>query len=91
MAWLTGMWQFALFALLSLLSGLITSSLIKRNRREPDFDYSDQPIWLSNNAVAIGDRVLPRSGFLFKEKFSDFIFDYLSKLEKDKEVQAKAM
>ena len=36
MAWLTGMWQFALFAVLSLLSGLITTSLMKGKKREQD-------------------------------------------------------
>jgi energy-coupling factor transporter ATP-binding protein EcfA2 len=90
MAWVTGMWQFALFAFLSVVSGLLTSSLIKKKTKEPDFDYSDQPIWLSPSAVAIGDRVLPKTGVFFKEQFSDIFFDYLSKLEIAKEVQLQA-
>ncbi len=90
MAWVTGMWQFALFAFLSVVSGLITSSLIRKKTKEPDIDYSDQPLWLSTHAVAIGDKVLPKTGFFFKEQYSDVFFEYLSKQELAREIHIQA-
>jgi energy-coupling factor transporter ATP-binding protein EcfA2 len=80
MALVTGMWQFALFTFVSVLSVALTTLLIKRKTREPDLDYSDQPIWLSPWAVALGDKVLPRTGWFFKEQYSDIFFDYATKL-----------
>lgn len=79
MALVTGMWQFALFTFVSVASAALTSALLKRKRREPDLDFSDQPIWISPRAVAIGDRVLPRSGWFFKEHFSEIFFEYATR------------
>jgi len=90
MAWLTGMWQFALFALLSVISGYITSVVVKQKRKDPDLDFTDQPIWIHSSAVAIGDQVLPRTGWFFKEHFSDHFFNYFSQLATTREVANKA-
>jgi hypothetical protein len=90
MALVTGMWQFALFTFVSVLSVAITTALVKRKKREPDLDFSDQPIWLSSWAVAIGDRVLPRTGWFFKEQYSDLFFDYASKLAADRDVMRRS-
>jgi len=86
MALVTGMWQFALFTFVSVLSVALTTFLVKRNKREPDQDFSDQPIWLSSWAVAIGDRVLPRTGWFFKEQYSDIFFDYATKIAAERDV-----
>jgi len=91
MALVTGMWQFALFTFVGLLSATLTTAIVKRNKREPDMDFSDQPIWISPAAVAIGDKVLPRTGLFFKEQYSDIFFDYFSKLAKDREVEKKRL
>ncbi|NBR60984.1 MAG: hypothetical protein EBT86_04920 [Actinobacteria bacterium] len=90
MAWLTGMWQFALFAFLSVVSGLLTTSLMKQKRREPDFDFSDQPLWLSNSKLAIGDKLLPSSGLFFKEQYSEIFFDYLSREAGQREISQRS-
>jgi len=86
MALVTGMWQFALFTFVSVLSVALTTFLVKRSKREPDLDFSDQPIWLSAGAVAIGDKVLPRTGWFFKEQYSDIFFDYATKLTAERDV-----
>jgi energy-coupling factor transporter ATP-binding protein EcfA2 len=91
MALVTGMWQFALFTFVGLLSATLTTALVKRNKREPDMDFSDQPIWISPGAVAIGDKVLPKTGLFFKEQYSDIFFDYFSKLAKEREVEKKRL
>jgi len=90
MALVTGMWQFALFTLVSVLSAALTTFLIKRKKREPDIDFSDQPIWLSPWAVAIGDKVLPRTGWFFKEHYSDIFFEYSTKLVAEREVRKRS-
>ena len=90
MAWLTGMWQFALFAVLSLLSGLITTSLMKSKKREQDLDFSDQPLWISGSRVAVGDLLMPRTGFFFKQHFSDLFFEHFTNIANQKEVSKKA-
>lgn len=90
MALFTGMWQFALFALLSAISGLITSAVLRQKRKEPDLDYSDQPIWLHPAAVAIGDKVLPRTGWFFREHMSDHFFNYFSQLTSAREISVRA-
>ena len=90
MALFTGMWQFALFALLSAISGLITSAVLRQKRKEPDLDYSDQPIWLHPAAVAIGDKVLPRTGLFFREHMSDHFFNYFTQLTSAREVAVRA-
>ena len=90
MAWVTGMWQFALFAFLSVISGLVTTALMKQKRREPDLDFSDQPLWFSGSRVAIGDKVLPASGFFFKQHYSDIFFDYLSREASQREINQKS-
>jgi len=89
MALVTGMWQFALFTFVGLLSATITTALVKRNKREPDMDFSDQPIWISPGAVAIGDKVLPKTGLFFKEQYSDIFFEYFSEIAKDREIEKK--
>jgi energy-coupling factor transporter ATP-binding protein EcfA2 len=89
MALVTGMWQFALFTFVGLLSATITTSLVKRTKREPDSDFSDQPIWLSPSAVAIGDKVLPKTGWFFKEQYSDIFFDYFNKLASERDVASR--
>lgn len=91
MALVTGMWQFALFTFVGLLSATLTTALVKRNRREPDMDFSDQPIWISPGAVAIGDKVLPRTGLFFKEQYSDIFFEYFSKIAKDREIEKRRL
>ena len=91
MALITGMWQFALFTFVGLLSATLTTALVKRNKREPDMDFSDQPIWISPGAVAIGDKVLPKTGLFFKEQYSDIFFEYFSKIAKDREVEKKRL
>lgn len=90
MALFTGMWQFALFALLSAISGLITSAVLRQKRKEPDLDYSDQPIWLHPAAVAIGDKVLPRTGLFFREHMSDHFFNYFTQLTSARDVAIRA-
>lgn len=90
MALVTGMWQFALFTLVSVISVGITTFLVNRNKREPDLDYSDQPIWLSSWAVAIGDKVLPRRGWFFKEHYSDIFFDFATKQVTERELQQRS-
>ena len=91
MALITGMWQFALFTFVGLLSATITTALVKRNKREPDMDFSDQPIWISPGAVAIGDKVLPKTGLFFKDQYSDIFFEYFSKIAKDREVEKRRL
>ena len=90
MAWVTGMWQFALFAFLSVVSGLLTTTLMKQKRKEPDFDFSDQPVWLSKKKVAIGDKVLTPWGLFFKQQYSDIFFEYFSRQAMQREVALKA-
>lgn len=90
MAALTGMWQFAIFAVLSAVSGFATSLALNRKRKDPDLDFSDQPIWLSPAAVAIGDKVLPRTGLFFREYMSDHLFNYFSLQSSSREIAAKA-
>jgi energy-coupling factor transporter ATP-binding protein EcfA2 len=86
MALVTGMWQFALFTFVSVLSVALTTALMKKKKREPDLDFSDQPIWISPWAVAIGDKVLPRTGWFFKEQYSDIFFDYATKQVAERDV-----
>jgi len=90
MALVTGMWQFALFTFVSVLSVALTTALVKKKKREPDLDFSDQPIWISPWAVAIGDKVLPRTGWFFKEQYSDIFFDYATKQVAAREVQRRS-
>jgi len=90
MALVTGMWQFALFTFVSVLSVALTTALVKRKKREPDLDFSDQPIWLSSWAVAIGDKVLPRTGWFFKEQYSEIFFDHATKLAAEREVYERS-
>jgi len=90
MALVTGMWQFALFTFVSVLSVALTTFFMRRNKREPDLDYSDQPLWLSPWAVAIGDKVLPRTGWFFKEQYSDIFFDYATKLVAEREITQRS-
>lgn len=90
MALLTGMWQFALFAVLSAISGLITSVVLKQKRKEPDVDFSDQPVWIHPAAVAIGDKVLPRTGWFFREHLSDHFFNHFNQITSAREVLEKA-
>lgn len=90
MALVTGMWQFALFTFVSVLSVALTTFFIRRKKREPDLDYSDQPLWLSPWAVAIGDKVLPRTGWFFKEQYSDIFFDYATKLVAEREIAKRS-
>ena len=68
MALVTGMWQFALFTFVSVLSAGLTMALMRKKRKEPDLDFSDQPLWVSPSAMAVGDKMLPKSGWLFKEQ-----------------------
>jgi len=89
MALVTGMWQFALFTFVSVLSAGLTMALMRKKKREPDLDFSDQPLWVSSDAMAIGDKVLPKSGWLFKEQYSDIFFDHFSKLAADREVSLR--
>ncbi|MEY2815719.1 MAG: hypothetical protein RJA78_295 [Actinomycetota bacterium] len=90
MALVTGMWQFALFTFVSVLSVALTTALVKKKKREPDLDFSDQPIWISPWAVAIGDKVLPRTGWFFKEQYSDIFFDYATKQVAERDVQRRS-
>jgi len=90
MALVTGMWQFALFTFVSVLSVALTTALVKKKKREPDLDFSDQPIWISPWAVAIGDKVLPRTGWFFKEQYSDIFFDYATKQVAERGVQRRS-
>ena len=89
MALVTGMWQFALFTFVSVLSAGLTMALMRKKKREPDLDFSDQPLWVSSEAMAIGDKVLPKSGWFFKEQYSDIFFDYFSKIAADREVSLR--
>jgi hypothetical protein len=86
MAMITGMWQFALFTCVSVLSAALTMALMRKKRREPDVDFSDQPLWVSSSALAIGDKLLPKSGWFFKEQYSDVFFDHFTKLAAEREV-----
>ena len=90
MVLVTGMWQFALFTFVSVLSVALTTALVKKKKREPDLDFSDQPIWISPWAVAIGDKVLPRTGWFFKEQYSDIFFDYATKQVAERDVQRRS-
>ncbi len=87
MALVTGMWQFALFTFVSVLSAGLTMALMRKKRKEPDEDFSDQPLWVTPNSLAIGDKVLSKSGWLFKEKYSDIFFEHFSKLAAEREVR----
>jgi len=91
MGFMTGLWQFAIFSLVSIASGLLTSSLIKLKRKEPDLDYSDQPIWIHPRAIAIGDKLLPKTGWFFREPFNEIFFQHFSKLALERDVAQKAM
>ena len=64
-------------------------ALMRKKRREPDVDFSDQPLWVSSTALAIGDKVLPKSGWFFKEEYSDLFFDYYSKIAAERDVSRK--
>ncbi|MFZ4116908.1 MAG: FtsK/SpoIIIE domain-containing protein [Rhodoluna sp.] len=86
MAMVTGMWQFALFTFVSVLSAALTMALMRKKKREPDLDFSDQPLWVSSSALAIGDKLLPKSGWFFKEQYSDVFFDHFTRLAADREV-----
>lgn len=89
MALVTGIWQFALFTFVSVLSAALTMALMRKKRREPDIDYSDQPLWVSSSALAIGDKILPKSGWFFKEQYSDVFFEHFTKLSADREVSQR--
>ena len=91
MGFMTGMWQFAIFSFVSIASGLLTSSLIKLKRKEPDLDYSDQPIWIHPKAIAIGDKVLPKTGWFFRAPYDDIFFQHFSKIALERDVANKAM
>jgi energy-coupling factor transporter ATP-binding protein EcfA2 len=91
MGFMTGMWQFATFSFVSIASGLLTSSLIKLKRKEPDLDYSDQPIWIHPSSIAIGDKLLPKTGWFFREPFDDIFFQHFSKLALERDVAEKAI
>jgi len=86
MAMVTGMWQFALFTFVSVLSAALTMALMRKTRREPDTDFSDQPLWVTSSALAIGDKLLPKTGWFFKEQYSDVFFEHFSKLSAEREV-----
>ena len=87
MALVTGMWQFALFTFVSVLSAGLTMALMRKKGKEPDLDFSDKPLWVTPSALAIGDKVLPKSGWLFKEQYSDIFFEHFSKLAAEREVR----
>lgn len=87
MALVTGMWQFALFTFVSVLSAGLTMALMRKKGKEPDLDFSDQPLWVTPSALAIGDKVLSKSGWLFKEQYSDLFFEHFSKLAAEREVR----
>jgi len=89
MALVTGMWQFALFTFVSVLSAALTMALMRKKKKEPDQDFSDQPLWVSSSALAIGDKVLPKSGWFFKEQYSDIFFEHFSRLAAEREVRKK--
>jgi len=91
MGFMTGMWQFAIFSFISIASGLLTSTLIKLKRKEPDLDYSDQPIWIHPRAIALGDKLLPKTGWFFKDPYSEIFFQHFSKLALERDVAAKAV
>lgn len=91
MGFMTGMWQFAIFSFVSIASGLLTSSLIKLKRKEPDLDYSDQPIWIHPKAIAIGDKVLPKTGLFFRDPFNEIFFQHFNKLALERDVAKKAI
>ena len=89
MALVTGMWQFALFTFVSVLSAALTMALMRRTKKEKDDDFSDQPIWVTPSALAIGDKELSKSGWFFKEQYSDIFFDYFSKLSAERDVRKR--
>jgi ABC-type multidrug transport system fused ATPase/permease subunit len=89
MALVTGMWQFALFTFVSVLSAALTMALMRRGKKEKDDDFSDQPIWVTPSALAIGDKELSKSGWFFKEQYSDIFFDYFSKLSAERDVRKR--
>jgi hypothetical protein len=89
MALVTGMWQFALFTFVSVLSAALTMALMRKKKKEPDQDFSDQPLWVSSSALAIGDKVLPKSGWLFNEQYSDIFFEHFSRVAAEREVRKK--
>ena len=89
MAMVTGMWQFALFTFVSVLSAALTMALMRKKKREPDVDFSDQPLWVSSSALAIGDKLLPKSGWFFKEQYSDVFFEHFTKLSAEREVNQR--
>ena len=89
MAMVTGMWQFALFTFVSVLSAALTMALMRKKKREPDIDFSDQPLWVSSSALAIGDKLLPKSGWFFKEQYSDVFFEHFTKVAADREVSQR--
>ena len=87
MALVTGMWQFALFTFVSVLSAGLTMALMRKKRKEPDEDFSDQPLWVTPHSLAIGDQVLSKSGWLFREQYSDIFFEHFSKVASEREVR----
>ena len=87
MALVTGMWQFALFTFVSVLSAALTMALMRKKRKEPDEDFSDQPLWVTPSALAIGDKALSKSGWLFKEQYSDIFFEHFSKIAAERDVR----
>ena len=74
----TGMWQFALFAVVSALSVWLGGLVSKRGKSKTDDDLSDEPIEVRNGRVFIGDLRLPKSALFWRPEWHDVLFDHFA-------------
>jgi hypothetical protein len=74
----TGMWQFAIFALVSALSVWVGGLVAKRGKSKTDDDLSDEPISVRDGRVFIGDLRLPKSALFWRAEWHDVLFDHFA-------------
>ena len=67
----TGNFSGLIFAVMSLVS-MAGSQWMQRRHSQVD---TKQPVWFGNNRVAIGNRVLPKSEWLWKPEWTDRVYE----------------
>ena len=91
----TGMWQFALFAVVSALSVWLGGVVAKRGKSKTDDDLSDEPIAVRDGRVFIGDLRLPKSALFWRSEWHDLLFEHYAgeaaKRESRQRAEARAM
>ena len=73
-----GMWQFALFAVVSALSVWLGGLVAKRGKSKTDDDLSDEPIVVRDGRVFIGDLRLPKSALFWRSEWHDVLFEHFA-------------